>query len=162
MLCLISNTEDLSMKKTSICVLSLSIVLSAPAYAGAGHVEKPISSKEKQRMDRWYHKSMVKRGEPLFKEHCASCHQEDASGGHNWHEKNAEGIYPAPPLNGTGHAWHHARKSLKKTIREGGHRLGGTMPGFKDKLNDREIDSLIAWFQSHWSDRIYDAWVRRN
>ena len=150
------------MKNITICVFTLSIVLSAPVYAGAGHVGNPVSSKEKQRIPRWYHKSMVKKGAPLYKEHCASCHQEDASGGDNWHEKNAEGIYPAPPLNGTGHTWHHAKKHLKRTIREGGVRLGGTMPGFKDKLTDREIDYLIAWVQSHWSDSLYDAWVRRN
>lgn len=33
------------------------------------------------------------------------------------------------------------------------------MPPFADVLTDAEIDVVIAWFQSHWPDRIYAAWL---
>jgi mono/diheme cytochrome c family protein len=63
----------------------------------------------------------------------------------------------APPLNGTGHAWHHPLKWLFRTISEGG---TGGMPGWREELSPGEILAVIAWFQSHWSDEIYDAWSR--
>jgi len=40
--------------------------------------------------------------------------------------------------------------------------MGGVMPGFKDKLNDKEIDFVLAWIQSHWSDKIYEEWLTIN
>jgi mono/diheme cytochrome c family protein len=40
--------------------------------------------------------------------------------------------------------------------------LGGTMPGFGEKLNSREVDEILAWVQSHWSDEIYRIWYERN
>jgi len=36
------------------------------------------------------------------------------------------------------------------------------MPAFEDKLSGTEIDSVIAWFQSKWSDDIYSTWHQRN
>ena len=36
------------------------------------------------------------------------------------------------------------------------------MPGFKDVLSDSEIDSVIAYFQSKWSDDLYQKWVSQN
>ncbi len=34
------------------------------------------------------------------------------------------------------------------------------MPPFNEKLSAEEIDAVIAWFQSLWSDEIYTVWVR--
>jgi len=39
--------------------------------------------------------------------------------------------------------------------------MGGAMQGFKDNLSDNEIDSVLAWIQSYWSDKIYGVWLRR-
>lgn len=36
------------------------------------------------------------------------------------------------------------------------------MPAFKDKLNTEQVDAVIAYFQSHWNDKIYSAWSSRN
>ena len=47
-------------------------------------------------------------------------------------------------------------------MRKGGAQVGGTMPPFEDKLSADEIDSVIAWFQTKWSDEIYAAWNERN
>jgi mono/diheme cytochrome c family protein len=34
------------------------------------------------------------------------------------------------------------------------------MPAWEGKLSDREIDDVIAWFQSLWDDQTYAAWHR--
>ena len=60
------------------------------------------------------------------------------------------------------HTWHHHMGALRRTIRVGGVIFGGTMPGFEDKLNNQEIDEVLAWVQSHWSDKVYAAWQQKN
>jgi len=111
---------------------------------------------------RWYNEQQVKNGEKHFQTHCTSCHNADASGTSNWREKDINGNYPPPPLNGTAHTWHHHLDSLRRTVRIGGVALGGVMPGFADKLNNQETDEVLAWVQSHWSAEIYAAWQQRN
>ncbi|OUC05661.1 hypothetical protein RY27_25860, partial [Litorilinea aerophila] len=46
-------------------------------------------------------------GEALYLEYCASCHGERGEGQPNWREPNAQGVYPAPPHDSSGHTWHH-------------------------------------------------------
>lgn len=36
------------------------------------------------------------------------------------------------------------------------------MPGFADKLKKQQIDAILAWVQSHWTDEIYTTWHERN
>ena len=36
------------------------------------------------------------------------------------------------------------------------------MPGFGDKLNETQIDDILAWVQTHWSDEVYRIWYERN
>ncbi|MCU7893524.1 MAG: cytochrome c [Candidatus Thiodiazotropha sp. (ex Ustalcina ferruginea)] len=112
--------------------------------------------------ERWYGIDQVDRGGELYQEICASCHKPDASGTPNWQELDAQGNYPPPPLNGTAHTWHHPLSVLRRTIKIGGIPLGGTMPGFADKLNKQQIDAILAWVQSHWTDEIYTIWHERN
>jgi mono/diheme cytochrome c family protein len=98
------------------------------------------------------------RGGRLFVQHCARCHGRLAEGAPNWQQPDAEGRYPAPPLNGTAHAWHHPTAALKKVIREGTGKLGGNMPAMGSVVSDRDMDDIILWFQSHWPDELYQAW----
>ena len=37
----------------------------------------------------------------------------------------------------------------------------GTMHGFADKLDDQQIDAILAWIQSHWSEEVYTLWRDR-
>ncbi len=111
---------------------------------------------------RWYSQAQVDSGATIFKTHCASCHGDSAQGlVKDWKKPLANGSHPPPPLNGSAHTWHHPKKALKRTIRNGGVRLGGTMPPFNDALNNNEIDSVLAYIQNIWSDRIYSAWIKR-
>ena len=39
---------------------------------------------------------------------------------------------------------------------------GPAMPAFKDKLSQQDVDDVLAWVQSNWSDEIYKKWYERN
>lgn len=105
--------------------------------------------------ERWYTDEQVQIGEAVFQAECAVCHGDQAEGADDWQRRDDDGYFPAPPLNGTAHAWHHPKDELRMIIRDG----RNNMPGFTDRLDDAEIDAAIAWFQSHWSDDVYEAWL---
>lgn len=102
----------------------------------------------------------IKRGEQIFKKNCAQCHGAKAEGNPNWQVKGPGGKYPPPPLNGTGHAWHHPRPALIRSIMQGTQNRGGGMPAFADKLSDSDADTVISWFTSLWPDEIYEVWSK--
>ena len=103
--------------------------------------------------------AQIARGGEIYKANCAVCHGANAEGAPNWHRAGPDGKYPAPPLNGTGHDWHHPTSALKWTIREGTGKLGGNMPAWKGKLSDADIEAVIAWFQSRWPEEVYKSWA---
>ncbi len=146
----------------------LSVMVAVSSGCGQEGAKPPLTtdsayaSGEKVSSDRWYRHDQVIRGEPLFQTHCAVCHREDASGTPNWRQADAAGNFPPPPLNGTAHTWHHPLEVLRRTVRIGGIPLGGSMPAFESQLNAEQIDDILAWVQSHWSDRIYALWRDRD
>jgi mono/diheme cytochrome c family protein len=105
----------------------------------------------------------VVRGEVVFKNNCQTCHGEKGIGQvPNWREPLANGKYPAPPLNGTGHTWHHPEKTLFQSINKGGISLGGSMPPFENILSDKDKRAVLSYIQSLWSADIYQKWQQRN
>ncbi len=101
----------------------------------------------------------VTQGAMVFEENCQECHGVAAAGVvKNWQQLDANGNLPAPPLNGTAHAWHHDQKTLLRTINQGGIPLGGTMPPFQDKLSEQEKLAVLAYIKSLWPDELYAAW----
>ncbi|MCW8829573.1 MAG: cytochrome c [Gammaproteobacteria bacterium] len=100
----------------------------------------------------------VARGSRLYQMNCAECHGSVGQGAPNWRERDADGMFPPPPLNGTGHAWHHPKRMLHYVIANGSPGGQGKMPAWGDKLNDEEIDAIIEWFISRWPDQVYAAW----
>ena len=111
---------------------------------------------------RWYTQAQVERGATVFDDNCASCHGGNAQGSFNWKTPLKDGSYPPPPLNGTGHAWHHPFDMLMGTISQGGAPIGGQMPAFEGKLSKDDQKAVISYFQSKWDKRIYDAWFERS
>ncbi|WP_303907840.1 c-type cytochrome [Thiohalomonas denitrificans] len=101
--------------------------------------------------------SRVVRGGKLYQQNCSSCHGAGGEGAPDWRERDPQGSFPAPPLNGTGHTWHHPRRMLQHVIRNGGP-PGGQMPAWKGQLSDDDINSIIDWVQSRWTDEVYAAW----
>lgn len=106
--------------------------------------------------------AMIVRGGQLFSENCAQCHGDLAQGHARWQQPDASGKFPAPPLDGSGHAWHHPTKALVRTIKYGTQTMGGSMPAWKDRLSDEDISAIIQWFQSRWPDEIYRNWQARD
>ncbi|MFV1998216.1 MAG: cytochrome c [Acidiferrobacterales bacterium] len=104
--------------------------------------------------------SIVQQGLQLYRANCASCHGDQGQGAPNWQQSGTDGKLPPPPLNGTGHAWHHPMPVLVSTIKNGTRRIGGNMPPWQEKLTDTEIRAIIAWLQSRWPDELYQAWAR--
>lgn len=101
---------------------------------------------------------VISLGQQVFKASCAECHGANAEGAQNWRKRDADGHYPAPPLNGSGHAWHHSLEVLRALIENGSLKGKGKMPAWKGKLSDQEIEATMAWFQSLWPQPVYDAW----
>ena len=105
----------------------------------------------------------IAAGKQVFEGNCLTCHGVGARGEvSNWQKPDADGKYPAPPLNGTAHAWHHNLKVLRGTIDRGGIPLGGTMPAFKDTLSEEQKDAVLAYIQSLWPEEIYQTWKKNN
>jgi len=128
------------------------------ASSSSPDTEKPVSGKP---AERWYAFEHVSQGGRVFQENCASCHGKRGEGAADWWKVGANGKYPAPPLNGTGHAWHHPLKMLFHVIKNGSPGGQGNMLAWGEKLSDEEMIAVIAWFQSKWSDQIYAAWIQR-
>ena len=82
-----------------------------------------------------------------------------AEGAPNWHQKGADGKFPPPPLDATGHGWHHPKSALVQTIKEGTVKLGGGMPAWKGTLTDDDIEAVLSWIQSRWPEDVYKSWA---
>jgi mono/diheme cytochrome c family protein len=109
---------------------------------------------------RWYTAAQIEQGAAVFASNCAVCHGDQAQGlTENWRERLPDGNFPAPPLNGSAHAWHHSRAQLTQTIETGGEPFGGQMPPFDEILSDAEKLAAIAFFQSFWNEEIYLGWL---
>ena len=112
---------------------------------------------------RWYTSAQSIRGKKVFKANCALCHGDNGQGlVSDWKKAQSDGKFPAPPLNGSAHTWHHSKELLLRTVNNGGIPLGGTMPAFKDMLNNMEKEAVLAHIMSLWSNEVYNAWIKRN
>ncbi len=105
----------------------------------------------------------VAGGASLYAEQCASCHGARLEGAPNWRTRGADGLYPAPPHDETGHTWHHGDRLLFDYTKLGGEgalaALGVTdfesgMPGFGHVLGDEQIRAVLAFIKSTWPEAI--------
>lgn len=147
-----------SMLNTNI-ILILGLVV--PIIIGC--TDESSTQKEPITENRWFTEKQFNTGKQVFTTYCASCHGTRAQGIiKDWKQRNSDGSFPAPPLDGSAHAWHHPMSVLVRQINEGGVKLGGTMPAFGDTLSDEEVIATIAYFQSFWDKQTYDRWVNMN
>jgi len=106
---------------------------------------------------------MIARGKIIYENNCVSCHQVNLVGAENWKGLDEDGHRKAPPLNGTGHTWHHDDASLHNIIKYGLAKIvknyDGKMIGFGDKINDKQVDSVLSYIKSHWEDEIYERQI---
>jgi len=102
----------------------------------------------------------VVEGGKLFAKNCAVCHGAQAQGHAQWRVKKADGNFHPPPLNGTGHTWHHRQEWLIAFVQNGS--PVRTMPAWKNKLTQHQIESILAWAQSLWPEWAYKRWLDVN
>ena len=102
---------------------------------------------------------MITKGKNIYQNNCISCHQVNLVGVENWKELDEDGHRKSPPLNGTGHTWHHDDATLHNIIKYGLVKLvknyQGKMLGYEDRLKDKDIDSVLAYIKSFWPDDMY-------
>jgi mono/diheme cytochrome c family protein len=116
----------------------------------------PVSSVDLPALD----PDEIALGETVYAQSCASCHGANLEGQPDWKDGNVDGSFRSPPHDETGHTWHHADAILLDSIRLGGERLGGTMagksnmPAFANTLSDEEINTVLTYIKSTWSDDI--------
>jgi len=106
----------------------------------------------------------VAQGQQIYQQYCAACHGQQAEGAANWNKPDEKGEMPPPPHDETGHTWRHSDAMLFKMIAKGWRhpfnktdRL--TMPAFEDALTEQEIQSVIEYLKTLWTDeqRTYQA-----
>ena len=106
---------------------------------------------------------MIARGKIVYENNCASCHQVNLVGAKNWKGLDEDGHRKAPPLNGTGHTWHHEDATLHNIIKYGLNKLvknyEGKMLGFEHKLRDKDIDSILSYMKSFWPTNKYQQQI---
>ena len=99
----------------------------------------------------------VALGREIYLRSCASCHGTNGEGAPNWATSGPDGLELAPPHDDSGHTWHHSDQVLHETIRDGMAdplRPGSPlrMPAFEDVLSVDEIQAVITYFRSLWSE----------
>ncbi len=102
----------------------------------------------------------VTRGRALYEANCASCHGANLEGQPDWQGPGPDGRYPAPPHDASGHTWHHSDADLIAYITLGGEaalaqmgvRFDSAMPAFGDALSQQDIEDILAYIKSRWSE----------
>ena len=127
------------------------------ALTGCGEKEKDIASNTVRLMP--MDSKIVRRGESIYAQTCASCHGLNLQGQENWKVRNQQGLLPAPPHDETGHTWHHADQYLFDITKFGVQKYAGadyksTMPAYADTLSDAEIIAVLSYIKSQWPDSV--------
>ena len=104
--------------------------------------------------------AILRHGSELFQANCATCHGAQAEGDPQWRQRDERGRFRAPPLDGSGHAWHHPYAQLHSVIKYGRPSNVSDMPAWGDRLSDHDITAVIAWFQFMWSDEVFQQWAQ--
>lgn len=120
----------------------------AAALASAGAAATELASTDSM---------VVATGARVYAQHCAACHGANGEGAPDWKRPNAAGELPAPPHGPDGHTWRHSDAMLARMIARGWRdpfnktsRL--TMPAYQDILTAAEIEAVIAYLKSLWTD----------
>jgi len=99
-------------------------------------------------------KQIINHGKTLYKENCASCHGINLEGNPNWQTGvDEDGHRLAPPLDGSGHTWHHSKEQISNIIRYGLevfiNNYQGKMIG-NENLSDEESSLIYEYIYNMW------------
>ncbi len=100
-------------------------------------------------------------GQEIFAATCATCHGAEGQGQSDWHIRQPDGIFPAPPLNGDGHTWHHGDGLLYSIVTQGGQlwedpdlpQFKSGMPAFGEQFTHDEIVAVLEYVKILWDDK---------
>lgn len=116
-----------------------------------------ISPEEVQARAQLADEDTLSLGQTVYEQHCAECHGVDGEGQFPDApmEPDETGRIGAPPHDGTGHTWHHDDGLLIDYVINGG--KGNPeqfypMPGFGDILSDAEIEAVVAYLKTFWTE----------
>ena len=104
-------------------------------------------------------------GQTLFVQNCMACHGEKAKGENIFNHQGGQkpdGSYFAPALNGTAHAWHHPPDMLFSIVKDGSADPKSQMKGWRGRMGDREIHSILAYVRSLWPPEISYRYRKAN
>lgn len=104
-------------------------------------------------------RNLVALGQSIYVANCADCQGVNLEGQPNWRHPKADGTLPGPPHDDSGHTWHHPDDVLFTITKKGGQHLAPSgflsgMPGFEQRLSDKEIFAALAYIKSRWSDDV--------
>jgi mono/diheme cytochrome c family protein len=94
------------------------------------------------------------QGEQLYNMYCVSCHGIKGVG-ENPLDKYAQDEYGyiAPPMDDTGHAWHHTDEQLIRMILEGSPR-NARMTSYSNIMTEEDAINVVEYIKSLWSPHI--------
>lgn len=104
----------------------------------------------------------VSQGQALYAQNCAACHGVRLEGAPNWKERDADGAFPPPPHDSSGHTWHHSDGLLLSIVESGGDpAYNSKMPAFGDKLSTEEVVAILEFIKSRWGpdEREFQWWI---
>jgi len=99
-------------------------------------------------------------GAQVYADHCAVCHGPNGEGEYPQAplSPGADGQFPAPPHDSTGHTWHHPDGLIETIILEGRIDPGfKPMPAFGEELSPVEIEAVIAFIKTWWTPEQVEA-----
>jgi mono/diheme cytochrome c family protein len=132
----------------------LAALLSAALLAGCSN-EQPESQRTGARQ---YDTNMLALGQRVFQNHCAVCHGPVGEAKPGWQKPGPDGKLQPPPLDDNGRTWRLSTSRIKQFIRQGSPGGRGNMPAWQGKLTEQELDAVVTWITSLWSDAIYMQW----
>ena len=127
-------------------VVTVMVIVAAALIASStGSAAQPKSDSPQQ----------MAEGEEIYQTYCAECHGVTGEGEYPDAplDPGPDGLMGAPPHDETGHTWHHADAQLIQRIKQGGNFDGfKPMPGFDDTLTDAEIEAVLAYIKTLWTE----------
>jgi len=88
-------------------------------------------------------------GKRVYDANCAACHGINGEGQPNW-KVPVNGVFPAPPHDGSGHTWHHPDQVLLEVIAKGGAMPNSAMPAYADILTEEERAAVLEYIKTFW------------
>lgn len=144
-----------------INILVGQVLLAGMLLSACDKASTPSASAGSVVLSRDLDSPQVVRGRIIYDQHCAECHGAQGKGPiDDWRIRDAEGKFPPPPLDDSAHAWHHPTAVLLEMVREGSPQGQGNMPAWKTRLSEQDMQDVVAYIKSLWSDQAYQLWMK--